>query len=82
MTATIRTIALMIICFFALQTANAATGQIKVTVNHKAAKTDKKSTESNPEMKSDEAHWVKGATMDNFVMPVNPMQRPVKAPLV
>jgi len=70
MKTTIRTIALTTICFLAMQTTQAAT-------NHHSGKVSKSSSNKN-----EEAHWVKGATMDNFVMPVNPMQKPVKAPLV
>ena len=76
MKATIRTIfAFATICFVSFQTTQAATPVTSAKNN-----TEKKSTE--PAKSNEEAHFVKGATMDNFVMPVNPMQKPVKAPLV
>jgi hypothetical protein len=72
MKATIRTIALITISFLATQTISAGTGN----TTHKA--TSKKSSDAGKE----EAHFVKGATQHDFVMPVNPMQKPTKAPLV
>ena len=74
MKATIRTIALITICILTMQTVEAGTGNTSHVATSKKAATTTPAT-------NEEAHWVKGATQHDFVMPVNPV-KPFRVPLV